>query len=84
LKICLVEMTVPTEKEDVEHIIEPAKVIPASLVQMRYVHLVFIIQQVWKLQWRMKVMRLRRMVGMNWIVVLKEVLIERIELIIFH
>ena len=80
----LVEMMRATGKETAEHIIGPAKVIPASRVKARCAQLLIIIHRHWKVLKRVEERRERRMVGMRLILVLMKVLIEEIELIVLH
>jgi hypothetical protein len=48
LKIFLVEIKSPTEKEIAKHVIRPTKVIPASRVTARCAQLLIIIHRLWK------------------------------------
>jgi len=59
-----------TGKEIAEHIIRPAKVIPASCVKDGCVQLVIILHRLWKVLKRMEERRERRMVGKNMILLL--------------
>jgi len=68
--IFLVEMKRATGTEIAEHIIRPAKVIPASRVKARCAQLLIIIHRHWKVLKRVEERRERRMVGMRIIFVL--------------
>jgi hypothetical protein len=69
-KIFLVEMKRATGKEIAEHVIRPAKVIPASRVKARCAQLLIIIHRLWKVLTRVEERRERRMVGKRMILVL--------------
>jgi len=69
-KIFLVEKKRATGKEIAEHIIRPAKVIPASHVKATCAQLLIIIHRHWKVLKRVEERRERRMVGMRMILVL--------------
>jgi len=69
-KIFLVELKRARGKEIAEHIISPAKVIPASRVKARCAQLLIIIHRHWKVLKRVEERRERRMVGMRMILVL--------------
>ena len=84
VKIIVVEMMRATGKEIAEHVIRPAKVIPASGVEARHAQLLIILYRRWKVLKRVAERWERRMVGKRMIHVLMLVLIERIELIVFH
>jgi len=87
VKIFVVEMMRATGKEIAEHVIRPTKVIRTSRVKARREQLPIILHRLWKvLKWveEREKRRERRMVGTRMILVLMKVLIERIELIIFH
>jgi len=66
-KIFLVEMMRVIGKEIVEHILRPAKVIPAGRVKGRCAQLLIIIQGHWKVLKRVEQRRERRMVGKRMI-----------------
>jgi len=69
-KILLPEMKRATGKEIAEHIIRPAKVIPASRVKARCEQLLIIIHRHWKVRKRVEEWRERRILGMRMILVL--------------
>jgi len=69
-KIFLVEMKRATWKEIAEHIIRPAKVIPASHGKARGAQLLIIIHRHWKVLKRVEERRETRMVGKRMILVL--------------
>jgi len=64
--------------------IRSAKVIPASCVTARCAQLLIIIHRLWTVLKWVEERRERMMVGKRMMLVLMEVLIERIELIVFH
>jgi len=85
VQLFLVEMKAATGKDIAEHVIRPAKVIPASLVTGRYAPLLISILRLRRYRMKMKEWSMwRQQVGKRLTVVLMLVLIERIELIIFH
>jgi len=87
VKILVVEMMRVTGKEIAEHVIRLTKVIRASCVKARHEQLLIIIHRLWKVLMRVEEKekrRERRMVGTRMILVLMLVLIQRIELLIFH
>jgi len=69
-KIIVVKMMRATGKEIAEHIIIPAKVIPASHVKARCAQLLIINHRHWKVLKRVEERRERRMVGKRMILVL--------------
>jgi len=69
-KIFLVEMYSATQKEIADHILRPAKVIPASRVKARCAQPLIMIHRHWKFLKRVKERRERRMVGKRMILVL--------------
>jgi hypothetical protein len=56
--------------EIAEHVIRPAKVIPASRVKARCAQMLIIIHRLWKVLTRVEETRERRMVGERMILVL--------------
>ena len=69
-KISLIEMKRATGKEIAEHIIRPAKEIPASRVKARCAQLLIVVHTLWKVLTRVEERRERRMVGKRMILVL--------------
>jgi len=69
-KIFLVKMMRTRGQEIAEHMIRPAKVIPASRVKARCAQLLIIIHSHWKVLKRVEERRERRMVGKRMILVL--------------
>jgi len=84
VKLFLVEMKAATGKDIAEHIIRPARVILTSLVTVSYAPQPISIFRLQRYPMTMKEWWMRRQVGMRLTVVLMKVLIEWIELIVFH
>jgi len=70
LMILLVEMRVTKEKENVENIIRPGKVIPPTYVLESYRQLLFIVHRFWNVGRRMTECNIRRTMGKNLVVAL--------------
>jgi len=66
----LVEIKRATEKAVAEHVIRPAKVIPACRAKARCAQLLIITHRLWKVLKRVEERRERRMVGKKMILVL--------------
>ena len=70
MKLFLVDMEAATGKDIAEHVMRPAKIIPASLVTVSYAPLLISILRLRKYPMKMKEWWMRRQVGKRLIVLM--------------
>jgi len=83
-KLFWIEMKAATGKDIAEHLIRPAKLLPAHLVLLSYAQLLLMIVRLQRNRMKIYDLQMRRHAGERLVVGLMEVLIVRIELIILH